>query len=66
MKLIDIIDNYHIELYELNRSICTRSICGAILFKGNANLLKKSKHLQREVFKIFEYPKSGTTIVIIY
>lgn len=66
MKLIDIIDNYNIELYEVNRSITTPNICGTLLFKGNAELLKNSKHKDQEVFKILEYKHLNKTMVIVF
>lgn len=64
MKLLDIIDDYHIKLYELNRSISAPDMCGAMLYQGNASLLK-SPILHRRVFRIFEYKSLGYTVVIV-
>ena len=66
MKLIDIIDDYNIELYEVNRSITIPDIFGALLFKGNAELLKESSHKNKEVFKILDFETIGKTVVIIF
>ena len=65
MILKEIIDDYQIKLYELNRSLMAPDMFGAILFKGNAKLLTNPVHLYRRVFRIFEYENVGYTVVIV-
>lgn len=65
MKLKDILDDYNIELYDVNTSIFSPSMFGAMLFKGNAKLLENSPHCEKSVFRIFEYKNIGKTVVII-
>lgn len=64
MKLDKIIDDYHIEVYEFNRSIYVNSMFGAMLYKGNANLLTGSI-LERTVLRLFEFKDLGKTVVIV-
>lgn len=65
MKLADIIDDYHIKLYELNRSISSPKMYGAMLYQGNAKLIK-SPILHKRVFRIFDYKETlGYTVVIV-
>jgi hypothetical protein len=65
MTLKDIIDDYTIKLYELNRCINAPDMYGAMLFRGNAKLLTSPVHLYRRVFRIFEYKELGYTVVIV-
>ena len=65
MTLRDIIDDYTIKIYELNRAINAPDMYGALLFKGNAKLIKSPMHLYRRVFQIFEYKELGYTVVIV-
>lgn len=54
MKLKDIIADEYVKIYELNRSIQSPTMYGAILYKGNARLLNSaSAMLEREVFRLF-------------
>ena len=52
MKLKDIIANEEVKIYELNRAIQSPTMYGAMLYKGNAKLLR-SAILEREVFRLF-------------
>ncbi len=52
MKLKEIITDEYVKIYELNRSIQSPTMYGAILYKGNAKLLR-STLLEREVFRLF-------------
>lgn len=62
MKLKDIIADEKVKIYELNRDIQSPTMYGAILYKGNAKLLR-SAILEREVFRLF----SGfETHIIVY
>ena len=62
MKLKDIIADENVVIYELNRAIQSPTMYGAMLYKGNAKLLK-SVILKREVFRLF----SGfETHIIVY
>ena len=62
MKLKDIIANENVKIYELNKAIQSPTMYGAMLYKGNANLLR-SAILEREVFRLF----SGfETHIIVY
>ena len=65
MKLKNVLDDYNLELYELNTSISAPTMYGAMLFKGNAKLLENSPHCEKSVFRIFEYKNIGKTVVII-
>lgn len=65
MKLKEVLDDYYIELYDLNTSIFSPSMFGAMLFKGNAKLLENSSHCEKDVFRLFEYKSTGKTLVII-
>ena len=53
MKLKDIIADEYVKIYELNTCIQAPTMYGAMLYKGNANLLR-SKILDRDVFRIFD------------
>ena len=62
MKLKDIIADENVEIYELNKAIQSPTMYGAMLYKGNTNLLR-SAILEREVFRLF----SGfETHIIVY
>lgn len=62
MKLKDIIADEYVKIYELNKAIQSPTMYGAMLYKGNAKLLK-SKILDREIFRLF----SGfETHIIVY
>ena len=65
MKLKEILDDYYIELYQLNDSIFAPTMFGAMLFKGNARLLENSLHCEKNVFRLFEYKNIVKTVVII-
>lgn len=52
MKLKDIIADEEVKIYELNRAIQSPTMYGAMLYKGNAKLLR-SAILEREVFRMF-------------
>ena len=52
MKLKDIIADEYVKIYELNKAIQSPTMYGAMLYKGNAKLLK-SKILDREIFRLF-------------
>ena len=65
MILRDIIDDYTIKIYELNRAINAPDMYGALLFKGNAKLITSPMHLYRRIFRIFEYKELGYTVVIV-
>ena len=52
MKLKDIIADEDVKIYELNKAIRSPSMYGAMLYKGNARLLR-SAILEREVFRLF-------------
>lgn len=52
MKLKDIIADEKVKIYELNRAIQSPTMYGAMLYKGNAKLLR-SAILEREVFRLF-------------
>ncbi len=52
MKLKDIIADENVRIYELNKAIQSPSMYGAMLYKGNAKLLR-SAILEREVFRLF-------------
>lgn len=65
MKLKDILDDYYIELYDLNTSIFSTSMYGDMLFKGNSKLLENSPHCERDVFRLFEYPNIKKTVIIL-
>lgn len=65
MKLKEILDDYYIELYDVNTSMFSPSMFGAMLFKGNAKLLENSPHCEKNVFRLFEYKNTGKTVVII-
>ena len=65
MKLKDIVDDFDIEIYELNRCITSPVMHGAILYKGKATLLRDKEILNRNVFRIFQYKPIGYTVVIV-
>ena len=52
MKLKDIIADEYVKIYELNKAIDSPTMYGAMLYKGNAQLLK-SIILERDVFRLF-------------
>ena len=52
MKLKDVISDKNVKVYELNKAIQSPTMYGAILYMGNAKLLK-SAILEREVFRLF-------------
>lgn len=52
MKLKDIITDENVKIYELNRAIQSPTMYGAMLYKGDAKLLRSSI-LEREVFRLF-------------
>jgi hypothetical protein len=52
VKLKDIIADEEVKIYELNRAIQSPTMYGAMLYKGNAKLLR-SAILEREVFRLF-------------
>ena len=62
MKLKDIITDDRVEIYELNTSIQSPTMCGAMLFKGNPMCLH-SAILERKVFRLFDYTP---TVIIVY
>lgn len=62
MKLKDIISDEYVKIYELNKSITSPSMYGAMLYKGNAMLLR-SNILERDVFRLFE---GFETHIIVY
>ena len=53
MKLKDIIVDEDVKIYELNKAIQSPTMYGAILYKGNARLLKPEM-LEKDVFRLFE------------
>ena len=65
MKLKNVLDDYNLELYELNTSISAPSMFGAMLFKGNAKLLENSPHCEKNIFRLFEYNNVGKTVIIV-
>lgn len=62
MKLKDIIADANVKIYELNRAIESPTMFGAMLYKGNAMLLK-SAILERDVFRLFD---GFETTIIVY
>lgn len=62
MKLRDIITDKYVKIYELNTYIQAPTMYGAMLYKGNANLLR-SKILDRDVFRLFD---GFETHIIVY
>lgn len=52
MKLKDIIADEDVKVYELNTCINSPTMYGAMLYKGNAMLLR-SAILERDVFRLF-------------
>ena len=52
MKLKDVIADEYVKIYELNKAIDSPSMYGAMLYKGNAQLLR-SIILERDVFRLF-------------
>ena len=52
MKLKDIIADEYVKIYELNKAIQSPTMYGAMLYKGNAKLLR-STILDRDVFRLF-------------
>lgn len=52
MKLKDIIADEYVKIYELNKAIQSPTMYGAMLYKGNAKLLR-STILERDVFRLF-------------
>ena len=52
MKLKDVIADENVKIYELNKAIQSPTMYGAMLYKGNARLLR-SAILEREVFRLF-------------
>ena len=64
MKLGKIIDDYHIEVYELNHSPYINSMFGTLLYRGNAKLLVGGI-LERNMLRLFELKDLGKTVVIV-
>ena len=62
MKLKDIIADEYVKIYELNKAIQAPTMYGAMLYKGNAKLLR-SEILEREVFRLFS---GHETHIIVY
>lgn len=62
MKLKDIIADCNVKIYELNTCIQAPTMYGAMLYKGNAKLLK-SAILERDVFRLFD---GFETHIIVY
>lgn len=65
MLVKDVIGDYYIRIHELQRSIYSSSMYGAILYQGNANLITNKALLDSKIFRIFEYPMLKKTIIIV-
>ena len=62
MKLKDIIADEYVKIYELNTCIDSPTMYGAMLYKGNASLLR-SAILERNIFRLFD---GFETHIIVY
>lgn len=62
MKLKDIIADERVKIYELNKAIAAPTMYGAMLYQGNAKLLR-SNILERDVFRLFA---GYETHIIVY
>lgn len=65
MLVKDVVGDYYIRIYELQRSLYSSTMYGAILYEGNANLITNKALLDSKVFRIFEYPILKKTILIV-
>lgn len=65
MLIKDVVGDYHVRIHELQRSIYSSSMYGALLYEGNANLITNKALLDSKVFRFFEYPILNKTIIIV-